>query len=557
MPVRVLLVGLLLCAACAAPDPVLHAWPPGPWTPEVRALDRLPDFSHAGYRSGNAPIDDGRAQALDATAFGVRPDDGEDDGAALQAAIDEAERLGGAVVRLPAGRLDLNVGGDGPFVQIGGDGVLLRGVGDEVGGTELHLRRPLRDVRRHAMIFVRGDFRSDDLTELTAPAERGDTVLEVGDTTGLSAGQLVRLERTDPDVHPDGADPSRAELAALLTAPFPLAARMWETAGPRASRVPTIHTVAEVLDGTHVRLARPLRTPYPLSLQPAVRSYHPVTEVGIEGIRFTTAWPGQYVHHRPFPPDATGDAIVRSTEEQDYLWTAIQLARSAHCWVRDVTLVDANQGVMLYEAAHVTLSDLRFAGHLAHVGVGLTRSHENLVEGARLETRFVHGFLAAEFSSGNVVTDSEATVSGFDAASTADSVIDHHGLMPYENLYDDLRGLYVVAGGPEERLPHAGVRNTFWNLHVPARMDAHDRGGDELFRTYDGENTSSGTNRTAHEHWPASIVVGVTREGERPVLVGGSADDRRDAWLEVEGLNRPLVQPPSLYRAQLAERLGR
>ena len=153
------------------------------------------------------------------------------------------------------------------------------------------------------------------------------------------------------------------------------------------------------------------------------------------------------------------------------------------------------------------------------------------------------------------MTASEATVWGYDAVSTGDSVIDHHGLFPYENLYDDLIGFYAVSGGPSERLPHAGVRTVFWNIHTPDVMDAHNTGSDGFFRTYDSGNTSSGTPTTNHEHWPAAVVIGVTRMGPRPVLVGGSGEDRRDEWIEIEGLNRANVFPPSLYEAQLNRRL--
>ena len=61
----------------------------------------------------------------------------------------------------------------------------------------------------------------------------------------------------------------------------------------------------------------------------------------------------------------------------------------------------------------------------------------------------------------------------------------------------------------------------------------------------------------AAEHWPASFVIGVTRADGRPLEIAGSDADRRNEWIEVEGLGRPEVQPPSLYEAQLARRLGR
>ena len=381
----------------------------------------------------------------------------------------------------------------------------------------------------------------------------------------------MRIVLTDAGVDAASPDPTRAQLATMMTAPFPLTAEMSETVGAPGSELPVTLRVADVIDATHIRLARPLRKDCPLTLQPHIVRFRPVQEVGIESLRITTEWPGQYKHHHPYPPDATGDAIVRTKEEQDYLWTAIQIARASDCWVRDVVISDVNQGVMLYEADHVTLDGLAFEGTIGHVGVGLTRTYDSLVRGVRYDTRFVHSVLAAVFASGNVVTASEATVWGFDAYSTADSTVDHHGLFPYENLYDDLRRLYIVAGGPSERLPHAGVRTTFWNLEVPDRMAAYGE-GDEIFRTYATDRTSAGTERTNHELWPESFVLGTTRIGGGPVLVGGSADDRSDVWLTVERTGtevapRSLLCPAgarawaghrelSLTRSRFAEQLA-
>lgn len=551
--------------ACAPGPPVLDAAidaPPAPdryapswtrWLEGGSTDDALPDFSSAGYRMGET-ANGTRANELDVRDFGAIPDDGVDDVVALQAAIDRAGELGGAVVRLPAGRFDLNVSGEGPFIEIHDDGVVVRGEGPE--RTELHLARPLLDVRRDAALYVRGSSAAEPLAHLTAPARRGDRVVEVDSTASLEVGAIVRIELLDAEVDPALPDPARATLAASFTAPFPLTSAMSETIGAPGALVSTMLRIEAILDTTHVRFARPLRMDHGLETAPTILGYHPVREVGIEGLRITTAWPGEYRHHRPYPHDATGDAIVRTTEEQDYLWTAIQLARAADCWVRDVVIRDANQGIMLYEAAYVTIEDVRFEGNLGHVGVGLTRTHDSLVQRARFDTRFVHSFLAAVFSSGNVVTASEATVWGHDEVSTADSTIDHHGLFPYENLYDDLRGFYVVAGGPSERLPHAGVRNTFWNLEVPDRLEAHGV-SDELFRTYATSRTSAGEARTNHELWPESFVVGVHRMGGLPVLVGGSPADRHDAWLTVEGTERTDVLPHSLYCAQRAIRDGR
>jgi hypothetical protein len=47
--------------------------------PAVIAAEPLPDFSYAGYRFGLAPLPNDPGQVIEATAYGVTPDDGKDD----------------------------------------------------------------------------------------------------------------------------------------------------------------------------------------------------------------------------------------------------------------------------------------------------------------------------------------------------------------------------------------------------------------------------------------------------------------------------------------------
>ena len=190
---------------------------------------------------------------------------------------------------------------------------------------------------------------------------------------------------------------------------------------------------------------------------------------------------------------------------------------------------------------------MQITGHKGHSGISLTRAFDTLVRDITITAPRVHAFFVSGYSAGNVFTQSQFNYGPYDKTSGCDTCLDFHGLAPYENLYDNLRNAYVYPGGALSYLPHAGVRNVFWNITAPAKML---RGGEsgEFFRTY--APTSSGKPLTAHEHWPQSFVIGVHREGE-PVVIAGSPADRATPWLTVEGLNRPGVEPASLYQAQV------
>jgi hypothetical protein len=100
-------------------------------------------------------------------------------------------------------------------------------------------------------------------------------------------------------------------------------------------------------------------------------------------------------------------------------------------------------------------------------------------------------------------------------------------------------------------MPHSGVRNVFWNIQAPENMTCYScELKDEFMRTYDYGNTSSGKPATMYEYQPQGFFVGLTRKGDKQVTMGGTASDKRNQWMTVEGLNRKDIGIPSLYNAQ-------
>lgn len=152
--------------------------------------DRVPDYSHAGYRGGGVPIPEVPA------AVTVLPVDG-DDGARIQAAIDHvstltpsAAGLRGAV-QLVAGHYEI-----AGQLRISASGVVLRGAGRErtilvATGTD-----------RRALIEVAGRYERKDLSPARAIIDDYVTVgaceLRVADANGLAVGQTVAIERPSP-----------------------------------------------------------------------------------------------------------------------------------------------------------------------------------------------------------------------------------------------------------------------------------------------------------------------------------------------------------------------
>lgn len=552
------LIGTVPVPDAGAEDAGFDGGPPQPWAstlyeefeaqgPTGRAIG---DFSFAGYGGNGSTVPRVPGPVFDVAAYGAVPDDELDDTVALQAAIEAAGDAGGGVVQLGPGRYRVHSTHADPYLVIDRDGVVLRGAGSGEDGTTLYLGvasteglvRRLGTVedaaRSHVALAITGRADLGPPVCLTENAPRGATEVTVEDTLGLRPGALYALILTDPGT---------GDLGRLLTTPFATSDETWETRD-----LPQIDwwvRVATVDDGRHVTLAQPTRLDIDLGLSPCLHEVSPVREVGVEHLRVSSAWPGGFQHHRPYPIEPASDAeILRSEEEQDYRWGGIFVSRAVDSWIQDVVVHDVTQAVVLVRAKDMVVSGLSIEGTAGHAGLAIAASHDVLVEDLALRARRVHNIEILNWSSGNVIRNATAYYEGWDPESQTGPWLDGHGLGAHENLYEGLQGLYFQAGGDHSVMPHLGVRNVLWNMRAPTRIEWEPRLGDELLQTTAWRLTS-GSRATAYELFPGTIVVGAHRDGGLLTL-GQSGEDRDDEWLRVEGLNRPLVQPQSLYEAQ-------
>ncbi len=156
------------------PGPWRSALYPEGWAPGLRdeAGRGLQDYSFAGYRNGEVePGAQEGAPVLDVGAFGADPSGQVDARAAIQAALDEAGRLGGAVVLVPAGLYRI----DG-VLTISASGVVLRGEGAERSRLSF---TTFEGMAGRGHLTLRGALEEGPELALVADAEAGASEIEV------------------------------------------------------------------------------------------------------------------------------------------------------------------------------------------------------------------------------------------------------------------------------------------------------------------------------------------------------------------------------------------
>ncbi len=305
-----ILAGIFTMPAIAAESTLAYPGETGRMIYDSLAIgDRIPDFSSVGYQYGEQPI-----PTID-QAILVQPQAG-DDTATIQAAIDavsslplDAEGFRGAVV-LGAGEFQIATS-----LNINASGVVLRGAGDQSGGTVL---RATANTQTTTILVRNFANKSKISSSERSIAEKyvpvGATSFRVDDPSGFSVGDDVIVYRpsTANWISDLGMDmiPPRDDGGTVT---------QW-TAGSK-DLLSDRHITR--IEGDRVFINAPITnsldeqygggTIYKYSFANRLEN------VGIEGIR------------------GVSDYDVGNPEDEAHAWTFISIDDTEHGWVRDIT----------------------------------------------------------------------------------------------------------------------------------------------------------------------------------------------------------------------------
>ena len=428
----------------------------------------IPNCSYAGYQCGERPIPS-VGIVVNVTHFGARADGLTDDTAAIQCAIDEAGRLGGGAVHIPAGRYHL-----AGMLHIGINGVVLRGEGPDK--TILAFSRPLRDIvspwacsqpgspcwgwsggliwiSPESPIAFSKNARSDSNLPAVAPVVLNEnwvagrelglvraSALRGDDTIALPAEALGAVQ-AGSRLLIEWANESGNTLAHHIAGHERMRNYPWHTmSGIQTLRWPWIVEVAEVRNGA-LRLRQPLR----LDIRPEwnVRVYElgrHISGIGVEDVCLEMP-----THER-----------LRHCRDDGY--NGIYFNRCVHGWARNILLKNIDNGVGVAASKNVTIRGLSAIGQ-SHHHFTATRvfSHDNLVEDFRLESQPLHGLNVEGLSSGNV----------WHCGHMAHGTFDSHRGMSFDCLYSDITlPNDGIPGGNIDAGPFLGARCVRWNIRI-------------------------------------------------------------------------------------------
>ncbi|WP_264876654.1 CBM96 family carbohydrate-binding protein [Vibrio agarivorans] len=461
-------------------------------------------------------------------AYGAQPNnENVDNIAAVQAAIDAAQENGGGIVSFGKGTYHFNLDSveNAQALYITQSNIILRGQGSDTVLRQHHsmIDSELVATRTPHLINIFGDTKSKVSNVLLVDTQPGDTQILVNDRVGFTQGDLINISHFNKD----------GSISAGQEVIYPLLARdPWTNFGRfvAMTHINRIKQVQKVSDGTlltlEARLPYGFKAEYAADIRLVEKS---INHSGVENLTVSMEMPEGYTYTHSSP------------EPLAYRNAAIKLENVANSWVKNVEVENFTQSVTLGNSHfnHIDNVTLSTVGGGGHHGIGLYRSSQgNLVSNISMNAYMSHHISFNSNSNGNVITN----VSNPNLKHP--TMIDFHGAgLPSFNLVEASSNIYVQSSGSTFNMPHAGTRNTFWNLET--------RGG-EFFPASSGWNSDSDYDSNGFDHYmlhPRSIMVGLRSERFGTMMEKQTQQHSSD-WYYLETYNEGAVTPDSLYEFQ-------
>ena len=517
---------------------------------QVSSQNFLPDFSYAGYHFGTSNIPEIKEKIILAADYGVIANDDIDDSKALLKAFKAANEVqGNVVLQLPAGKIMLS-----DILYIERSNFVLRGAGSGKEGTEIFCPRPLiymknqeslAELREYLTTTDKRQVEKENNIDLpfsqfawsggfiwtqvpkqrvkyyldkydtpqnilakVVQGKRGENVFYVSDSKGLKVGDVVELEMFNKD-----GEKGEIIEALYKNSKVKIGSSHW-----KLPSLPLVRQQVEIeaISKNKVTIKSPLLIDVKPNYQALLVEWNHLTEVGIEHLRISFPDAPRVAHH--LEPGFNG----------------IFLTRIFNSWVTDVTINNADSGILTEEIANVTIKDIVTEGkNIAHYTVAMGGVHNVLVENLKVYNKAVHPLSFNTFSTKNVYENCEIFT---------DPDLDQHAGANHQNLFDNIKVHFepntdntyplFAGGGASYWKPSHGAYSTFWNITV----------------AISGNNLNVPIELNGMEEGPFARIIGIN--GNRNFTVKYGPDSY------IEFVNQSMKKIPSLYNYQLKKRLN-
>lgn len=456
---------VIASSTLAAPLTAAELWKQYAAAPNTNP--NIPNCSFAGYRCGESALPALKV-ATNVKDTGAMGDGQADDTAAFAKAIDQAKASGGAVL-VPAGTYRIE-----GLIRLKESGVVLRGAGR--GKTVLDFRKSLAEAVdplvadgksiwswSGGLVWIGPDDTFDAagkladfqnvpgqpawegwrpgsvLTEVSGPAKIGDTIIDVASSAGLKPGMIVLMTWDNP---------GDFSLLKHIAGHAAMDAYPWNTATwILPPMLPVFQWPVEIADvqANKVMLKQPLR----VDVRPEwhvrfVEIGSHVEEVGIEDLTIQCHAPATHKH----------------LANQGH--NGIYVDRAYNCFVKNVEIRSAENGINVAASKNVTVSQVLFTGPEQHHHTLACRdsSHDILFEHFEVNgpLRVKHGINTEFLSSGNVWRDGKMPKGTFDS----------HRALSFDSIRTDITLANDAdgPGGAGEAGPFLGKRIVHWNINI-------------------------------------------------------------------------------------------
>ena len=509
----------------------------------------VPDFSYAGYHNGIKKIPEKHGTVVQASTFSVLANDNLDDTSALQEAINEASKLEGPVtLQLPPGKLIIS-----DILYIERDNFVLRGYGTGESGTEIYFPRPLmyskdpedlKELREYLIEFdkrqkekennidlpfsqyawsggfiwtrVPGERVKPYLKKYDRPHEvlanvfegkRGGKTLVVSDVQHLSVGDVVELQLFNKN-----GQEGQIIKELYKEQDLKIGGHHWNF--PDLPLVRQQVKILSISDGKAT-----INCPLTIDVKPEYKAqlvrWRHLKEVGIQDFSIRFPKSPRIAHH----------------VEQGF--NGIYLTRVYNSWVKNISIDNADSGVLTENIANVTIEDVITKGkNIAHYTVAMSGTYNVLAKGIKVYNKAVHPLSFNTLATKCVYLNCEVF---------KDPILDQHSGANHQNLFDnttvhispDEEMTYPLfkGGGAGYWKPSHGAFSTFWNTKIKLLSDINSTGTIKLYGMKDG---------------PFCRIIGINGDQNFNVEYQPMA--------MIKAVNEVFEKFPSLYDYQLTKR---